>query len=67
MDENAKVWAPNPDGEGEIRATFAAIAVGEPISVNGIDRDAARITFEEGDREGTTGRVPFYKLRARRE
>lgn len=56
-----------PDGEGEIRATFVAIAVGEPISVNGIDRDAARITFEEGDREGTTGRAPFYKLRPRTE
>jgi hypothetical protein len=59
MQENEKAWAPDPDGESEIRATFVAIAVGEPISVNGIDRDAARITFEEGDREGTMGRVPF--------
>jgi hypothetical protein len=67
MEENAKVWAPNPDAEGEIRATFLAIAVGEAVNVNGIDRDAARVTFEEGDREGTTGRVPFYKLRPRTE
>lgn len=67
MDENAKVWAPDPDSDGEIRATFIAIAVGEPIAVNGIDRDAAWVTFEEGDREGTTGRAPFYKLRPRAE
>lgn len=67
MEEDEKVWAPDPDGDGEIRATFTAIAVGEPIAVDGIDRDAAWITFEEGDREGTMGRVPFYKLRPRAE
>lgn len=67
MEENDKVWAPNPDSDGEIRATFLTIAVGEPIAINGINRDAARITFEEGDREGTTGRVPFYKLKPRNE
>jgi hypothetical protein len=67
VEENDKVWAPDPDGDGEIRATLIAIAVGEPIAVDGIDRDAAWITFEEGDRDGTTGRVPFYKLKPRTE
>lgn len=65
MDENEKVWASNPDSEGEIWATFLAIAGGEPISVDGIDRAAAWISYEEGDREGSTGRVPFYKPRPR--
>lgn len=65
MDEHAKVWAPHPDAEGEIRATFLAIAVGEPIEVDGIPKDAAWISYDEGDRESTTGRVPFYKLRPR--
>ena len=67
MDKNEKIWAPDPDSEGEIRATFLAIAVDEPIDVDGIDRDAAWISFEEGDRAGSTGRVPFYKLRLRGE
>jgi hypothetical protein len=67
MEENDKIWAPNPDGDGDIRATFITIAVGEPIAVGGIDRDAAWITFEEGDREGSAGRVPFYKLKPRTE
>lgn len=67
MEEDEKVWAPDPDGDGEIRAAFITIAVGEPIAVDGIDRDAAWITFEEGDREGTTDCVPFYKLKPRSE
>jgi hypothetical protein len=67
MEEGQKVWVPDPDGDGEIRATFIAIAVGEPIAVDGIDRDAAWITFEVGDREGTMGRVPFYRLKTRTE
>jgi hypothetical protein len=67
MEEGAKVWAPSPEGDGEIRAVFLAIAVGEPITVEGIDRDAAWISYEEGDDEGATGRVPFYKLRRRDE
>jgi hypothetical protein len=41
MDEGAKVWVPHPTDEGEVRATFLAIAIDEPISVKGIDRDAA--------------------------
>lgn len=59
MDENTKVWAPHPDKEGEIRATFLAIAIGESIEVDGVDRDAAWVSYEEGDREGSTGRVPY--------
>jgi hypothetical protein len=67
MEEGAEVWAPSPDGEGEVRAKFLAIAVNEPISVEGIQRDAAWISYEEGEDEGTTGRVPFYKLRHRND
>jgi hypothetical protein len=67
MDEGVKVWAPHPNGKGEVRATFLAIAIGEPVSVNGLERDAAWISYEEGEDEGTTGRVPFYKLRRRND
>jgi hypothetical protein len=67
MEENPKAWGSQPRRRGRDSATFLAIAVGEAVNVNGIDRDAARVTFEEGDREGTTGRVLFYKLRPRTE
>lgn len=67
MEENEAIWAPGPDGDGEIRAVFLAIAVDRPIDVDGIERDAAWVSFAEGDREDTTGRVPYYKLRRRSE
>lgn len=62
MEPNEKVWAPVPEGDGEIRATFLAMDVDKPIEVNGIPRDAAIIAYEEGDLDGTTGRVPYFKL-----
>ena len=67
IEENEEVWAPDPDGGGEIRAVFLAIAIDEPIDVEGIERDGAWVSFAEGDREDTTGRVPYYKLRRRSE
>jgi hypothetical protein len=34
LSEHDKVWAPDPDDEGEVRGTFHEIAVGEPIEIN---------------------------------
>ena len=67
LQEGQKVWAPKPDGPGELTAVFIAVAIGEPIRVDGISRDAAWISWEEGDDEGTAARVPYFKLRAREE
>lgn len=66
MEEGQKVWAPDPDGE-EVKAVFLSVAVGEPLDVDGISRDAAWISWEEGEDEGTTARVPYFKLRPRDE
>lgn len=67
IEAGQNVWAPAPDGEGELKAVFLAIAVDEPLRVDGIKRDAAWISWEEGEDEGTTARVPYYKLRARKD
>ena len=67
VEEKAKVWAPHPDGDGKIRATFLEIAVGQPIEVDGIARDSAWISYDEGELEGTTARVPYQSLRRREE
>ncbi len=66
MEEGQKVWAPHPD-EGEIRAVFLAPAQNEPVVVNGIERSAAWISWEEGEDEATTARVPYFWLKARTE
>ena len=66
MEEGQKVWAPDPDGE-EVKAVFFSVAVDEPLDVDGISRDAAWICWEEGEDEGTTARVPYFKLRPREE
>ena len=67
MEEKEKVWAPDPDGKSELRATFHEVAVGNPIVVDGISRDAAWISYNGGELEGTTARVPFQSLRSRSE
>jgi hypothetical protein len=46
---------------------FIAFAVGEPIRVNGISKDAAWISWEEGEDEGTAARAPYFKLHKRDE
>ena len=66
MEEGQKVWAPHPV-EGEIRAVFLAPAQNEPVEVDGFERSAAWISWEEGEDEATTARVPYFKLKARTE
>ena len=54
------VTVPDPNDEGvRIRATFRDVAVDEPID----GRDAAWVVYDEGEREGTTGRVPYFQIR----
>lgn len=43
-----------------VRGTFGEIATDQPID----GRDTAWVRFRDGDRAGTTERVPYYKLRA---
>lgn len=54
------VTVPDPDDAGaRLRGTFQEVAVGEPID----GRDAAWVVYEQGEREGTTGRVPYFQIR----
>lgn len=54
------VTVPDPDETGgRLRATFQEVAVNEPID----GRDTAWVVYEQGEREGTTGRVPYFQIR----
>jgi hypothetical protein len=56
----ASIIVPDPDNEGrQLAATFLEVAVGEPID----GRDSAWVRYEEGERSGTTGRVPYFRIR----
>jgi hypothetical protein len=54
------VTVPDPDdAAARLRATFQEVALGEPID----GRDAAWVVYEDGEREGTSGRVPYFQIR----
>jgi hypothetical protein len=66
---NDPIWVPNPDGEGRLAATFVAPgdqAEAEIDPTLGVRRDVAWITYEDGEREGTTAKY-FYRELAPRE
>jgi hypothetical protein len=67
LSEGQAVWAPDPEGGGEVRAIYHEVIVGEPIEVNGRLRDAAWCSYAEGDDEGLTFRAVYEKLRPREE
>jgi hypothetical protein len=60
---------PHLDHEGELQAEF--LAPGDPadaIEVKGIRRDVAWVQYEsEGELDGTTGKVPYERIRPRDE
>jgi hypothetical protein len=61
-----KIWAPNPNGEGEVRAVFHAVVIDDPApGPGGVARDRAWV---HGMR-AIMGARPFkafrYKLRPR--
>jgi hypothetical protein len=66
LTEGQHVWAPNPNGEGEVRAIFHEVIVDDPApDPNGNPRDQAWVSWDEGDDEGTTFKALRYKLRPR--
>lgn len=59
-----RVSVPDPDGPGRrISATFQQAAVGDEQPKTG--PSLAWITYEEGERHGTTDRLPFSEIRRR--
>ena len=68
LEEGQKVWAPDPNGEGEVRAVFHEGIVGDPaLGTGGVPRDRAWVSWDEGDDAGTTFKAFRYKLRPRDE
>jgi hypothetical protein len=52
---------PAPDDPATmVKGTFLEIAVGEPID----GRDSAWVRHSEGEGEGLTARVPYWRIRA---
>jgi hypothetical protein len=65
MKEGQSVRVPDPDGEGELRATFLAPAEPhEAIEVKGRRVDAAWVRFTSGEREGTTYLYRYAEIKA---
>jgi hypothetical protein len=63
-----QVLAPNPDGEGMIKATVVGIgeqtdAVEIMIEGKPVKRDVAFIRYDEGKREGTADRCRYDLLK----
>ena len=66
-----RVTVPDPDGDGRITATFHGADPSRPGEVPdphvaGGTRlvDQAWVVYDEGDRDGTTGLVPYEHIRA---
>jgi hypothetical protein len=65
-----RITVPNPDNPGiRLSATYLEVAVNEPATISdprvvGGTRkvDQARIRYDDGDRDGTVGLVPFSDI-----
>ena len=58
-----RITVPNPDNPGgRLAATFLEVAVGRPATIAGRKVDQAWVRYEEGDRDGITGLVPWPDL-----
>jgi hypothetical protein len=67
--QHHSVTVPNPDGDGRIAATYYGVT-DQPVWIDapgvvggGYFADTARVRYEEGVREGTTGLVNCWKIR----
>jgi hypothetical protein len=65
LSEGQRVWSPNPNGDGEVRAIFHEVIVDDPVEVNGVPRDQAWTSWDEPDSDGGTFKVPYFRLRPR--
>lgn len=65
-----RITVPDPDGNGRLAAVF--LAAGDPseaieveMAGSKIMRDAAWVQYQEGDREGLTGKHAYHEIQPR--
>lgn len=62
--EGDRVRVPNPDGEGEVEATFRRHGhQGDALEIGGRKVDVGWVRYEEGEQEGTVVAVPYGDIK----